>query len=106
MYRDRRSAARYLRKVLRKPFDEFRTFTGEAPIRTRGEKENLDREPQGEEENVRQHDATPSRGNLGKYLANQPENQQSRGDHTGPQPTQGIRLDRWLKKLRCRRLRP
>jgi hypothetical protein len=67
-----------LRKVFRKPLDEFRTFTGETPICTRREKENLDGEPKGEEENVRQHDPAPSCRNLLKYPAQRRENQKSR----------------------------
>src|SRR5712671_6303347 len=106
MHRDRWSAPRYLRKEFRKPFDEFRIFAGEAPICTRCEKEDLDGEPKGEEENVRQHDPAPSRRNLLKDLSNYGENQQSRSHRTGPQPAQGLRLDRWLKKLRCRGVRP
>jgi hypothetical protein len=94
-----------LRKELRKPFCEFRIFAGETPIRTRCEKENLDGEPEGEEENVRQHDPAPPRRNLLKRRFKYAENEQNRSDHIGPQP-QGLGLDRRLKKLRYRRLRP
>jgi len=66
----------------------------------------LDGEPKGEEENVRQHDPAPPRRNLLERPFNDAENQQNRSDHIGPQPAQGLRLDRWLKKLRYRRLRP
>jgi hypothetical protein len=66
----------------------------------------LDGEPKGEEENVRQHDPSPPRRNLLQHRFNGTENERSRGNHIGPQPAQGLRLDRWLKKLRYRRLRP
>jgi hypothetical protein len=45
---------------------------------TRHEKENLDSEPKGEEENVRQHDPAPSCRNLLKYTAQRGKNQESR----------------------------
>jgi hypothetical protein len=72
----------------------------------RGEKENLNGEPKREEENVRQHNPAPPRRNLLKHPFNGTENQRSRGDHIGPQPAQRVPLDRWLKKLRYRWLRP
>src|SRR5262249_8575739 len=82
------------------------TFAGETPMCTCDEKEDLDGEPKGEEEDVRQHDPAPSRRNLLKHLSNNRENQQSGRDRAGPQPVQRLWLDRWLKKLGCRRLRP
>jgi len=66
----------------------------------------LDGEPKGKEENVRQHDPAPPRRNLLKRRFKYAENQRNRSDHIGPQPAQGLRSDRWLKKLRYRRLRP
>jgi hypothetical protein len=65
----------------------------------------LDGEPKGEEENVRQHDPAPPRRNLLQRIFNHTENERSRSHDIGPQPAQGL-LDRWLKKLRYRRLRP
>jgi hypothetical protein len=84
---------------------EFRTFTGETPVRTRHEKENLDSEPQGEDEKVHQHDSAPSRRNLLEHLSKRAEKQGSRSYRTGPQPAQRFGLDRWLKKMRWQRLR-
>jgi hypothetical protein len=66
----------------------------------------LDGQPKGEEENVRQHDPAPPRRNLLQRRFKDTENERSCSDHIGPQPAQGLRLDRWLKKLRYRRLRP
>ncbi|HKD28929.1 MAG TPA: hypothetical protein VKC66_23865 [Xanthobacteraceae bacterium] len=84
---------------------EFRTFTGETPIRTRHEEENLNGKPQREEEKVHQHDAAPSCRNLLKQLSKCDE-KQGKGSHpAGPQPAQRVGWDRWLKKLRWQRLR-
>jgi len=105
MHREHWSTPRYLRNQFRKPFGDFRIFVGEAPIRARCEKENLDSEPKREEENVRQDDPAPSRRDLLKHLSNRAENEQNAGDRSSPQPAQGLRLDLRLKKSRCQRLR-
>jgi hypothetical protein len=49
---------------------------------------------------VRQHDPAPPRRNLLKRPFNHAENQRRHSDRIDPQPAQGVRLDRRLKKLR------
>jgi hypothetical protein len=76
MHRERWcSTPPYLRDQFRKPFADFRIVVGETPICARCEKENLDGEPKREEENVRQDDPAPSRGNLLEHLSNGAENE-------------------------------
>jgi hypothetical protein len=60
--------------VLRKPFDELRTFTRETPVRPSREKENLDGEPKGKEEKVRKQYPAPTSRNRPEHLVDQADN--------------------------------
>jgi hypothetical protein len=91
-------------EIFRQPFNCRRTVARKAPVRTGCEKEDLDRHPQGEEEEMSDHDAAPSLRDLRHDRPEEGRDEQARSrqpDQKSARRRSGLLieevLDRWLR---------